>query len=159
MKEIREVEITNDMREEAQRQADELPALNHSIRQGEGNIYGFLGELIFVKHKGGQQKNTYDYDIVMASGKTCDVKTKCVTSIPRIEYECSISAGHTKQKCDFYAFVRVTKDLKRGWYCGAISKADFFEKARFVKAGEPDGSNKWIPTVDCYNVTIADLTH
>ena len=60
---------------------------------------------------------------------------------------------------DFYAFVRVTKDLQRGWYCGAISKADFFKKARFVPAGEPDGSNKWIPKVDCYNVTIGDLTY
>jgi len=154
---IIEVDITPAMVAEAERLAAELPVLNHSIREGEGTVYGFLGEVVFRKGVGGQQANTYDYDIVMRSGVTVDVKTKMVRSMPRPHYDCSVTAGHTGQDCDVYAFVRVLEDMTCGWYCGAIAKAAFFEQARLVRAGEQDGDNGWIATVDCYNLPISDL--
>ena len=154
---IIEVDITPAMVAEAERLAAELPVLNHSIREGEGTVYGFLGEVVFRKGVGGQQANTYDYDIVMRSGVTVDVKTKMVRSMPRPHYDCSVTAGHTGQDCDVYAFVRVLEDMTCGWYCGVIAKAAFFEQARLVRAGEQDGDNGWIATVDCYNLPISDL--
>ena len=154
---IIEVDITADMIAEAERLAAEVPILNHSIREGEGTIYGFLGEVVFREGVGGRQANTYDYDIVMKSGVTVDVKTKMVRSMPRPHYECSVTAGHTGQDCDVYAFVRVLEDMTCGWYCGVIAKAAFFEQARLVRAGEQDGDNGWIATVDCYNLPISDL--
>jgi len=154
---IIEVDITPAMVAEAERLAAELPVLNHSIREGEGTVYGFLGEVVFRKGVGGRQANTYDYDIVMKSGVTVDVKTKMVRSMPRPHYECSVTAGHTGQDCDVYAFVRVLEDMTCGWYCGVIAKAAFFEQARLVRAGEQDGDNGWIATVDCYNLPISDL--
>lgn len=152
-----EVDITPAMVAEAERLAAEVPVLNHSIREGEGTVYGFLGEVVFRERVGGRQANTYDYDIVMKSGVTVDVKTKMVRSMPRPHYECSVTAGHTGQDCDVYAFVRVLEDMTCGWYCGAIAKAAFFEQARLVRAGEQDGDNGWIATVDCYNLPISDL--
>lgn len=152
-----EVDITPAMVAEAERLAAEVPVLNHSIREGEGTVYGFLGEVVFRERVGGRQANTYDYDIVMKSGVTVDVKTKMVRSMPRPHYECSVTAGHTGQDCDVYAFVRVLEDMTCGWYCGAIAKAAFFEQARLVRAGEQDGDNGWIAKVDCYNLPISDL--
>jgi len=152
-----EVDITPAMVAEAERLAAEVPVLNHSIREGEGTVYGFLGEVVFRERVGGRQANTYDYDIVMKSGVTVDVKTKMVRSMPRPHYECSVTAGHTGQDCDVYAFVRVLEDMTCGWYCGVIAKAAFFEQARLVRAGEQDGDNGWIATVDCYNLPISDL--
>ena len=154
---IIEVDITPAMVAEAERLAAELPVLNHSIREGGGTVYGFLGEQVFRQVCGGRQANTYDYDIVMKSGVTVDVKTKMVHTVPRLDYECSIAAGHTGQDCNFYAFVRVLKNMTRGWHCGVIAKAAFFEQARLVRAGEQDGDNGWIPSVDCYNLPISDL--
>ena len=154
---IVEVEIDAEMITEAGRLAAKMPVLDHSIRQGEGTVYGFLGELIFRQMCGGRQANTYDYDIVMKSGLTVDVKTKMVRSIPRPDFDCSVPAGQIDQECDVYAFVRVLEDMSRGWYCGAIAKAAFFTKARFIKAGDEDGSNGWIAKADCYNLPIRDL--
>ena len=154
---IVEVAIGDQMIDEATRMAKEVPILNHSIRKGEGTIYGFLGELIFRQVCGGRQENTYDYDIVMKSGRTVDVKTKMVTSTPRPNYECSIAASNTKQKCDIYAFVRVLEDMTRGWYCGAMWKDLFFAEARAIKKGDKDESNGWVASADCHNVKICDL--
>lgn len=151
--------IDDQMIEEAERLAAEVPLLRHSIRKGEGTVYGFLGELVFLRLVGGSHENTYDYDVVMRSGVRVDVKTKMVTSAPRPHYECSIAASNTKQDCDVYAFVRVDEDMTRGWYCGAMFKDLFFAEARPIKKGEMDHSNGWVASADCFNVRIADLTY
>lgn len=44
--------------------ADDMGELNNSIRKGEGNVYGFLGELIFVHLTGATHENTYQWDAV-----------------------------------------------------------------------------------------------
>ena len=154
---IIEVEIDAEMIAEAERLAAEQPPLADAIRDGEGAVYGFLGESIFRGVIGGREENTYDYDVVMESGLTVDVKTKMVRSMPRPHYECSVTAGHTGQACDVYAFVRVLEDMTRGWYCGVMKKKEFFEKARLVRAGEQDGDNGWVAKADCYNLPIRDL--
>lgn len=154
-----EVPITTDMADAALLMAEEMGHLNNSIREGEGNIYGFLGELIFMEIAGGFHRNTYDWDVVFPDGTTVDVKSKCVTTPPKPYYECSVASIGTKQDCDYYAFVRVHKDLTTGWYLGAMLKEDFLNNARFLQAGIPDGDNGWSPTIDCYNVKISDLEH
>ena len=152
-----EVAITRRMAQDAQRMADEMGALRNSIREGKGNVYGFLGEMIFAQVTGGTQRNTYDWDVEMPDGATVDVKTKCVTSPPKEYYDCSVASIGTQQHCDYYAFVRVLKDLTTGWYLGALTKGQFLERSRFLQAGVKDGDNGWSPTIDCYNVKISDL--
>ena len=152
-----EVAVTRRMAQDAQRMADEMGALRNSIREGKGNVYGFLGELLFIDLTGAYHNNTYDWDVELADGSTVDVKTKCVTSEPKAHYDCSVAAIGTQQNCDYYAFVRVHKDMTVGWYLGAMTKQEFLTSARFLQAGVPDGDNGWSPTIDCYNVTISDL--
>ena len=152
-----EIQVTPEMAEAAVWMADDMGELNNSIRQGEGNVYGFLGELLFIEVAGGSHRNTYDWDVELPDGSTVDVKTKCVTSEPKPHYDCSVASIGVNQDCDYYAFVRVHKDMTVGWYLGAMTKQDFLGNARFLQAGVPDGDNGWSPTIDCYNVTISNL--
>ena len=152
-----EIPVTSEMAEAAVWMADDMGELNNSIRQGEGNVYGFLGELLFIDLTGAYHNHTSDWDVELADGSTVDVKTKCVTSEPKAHYDCSVAAIGTQQNCDYYAFVRVHKDMTVGWYLGAMTKQEFLPSARFLQAGVPDGANGWSPTIDCYNVTISDL--
>jgi len=153
-----EVNVPRRMLQSAQRQAVDMGELNNSIRQGEGNVYGFVGELVFAKVTGANPNNTYDWDVEMDDGRTVDVKSKCVTTSPLPHYECSVAAIGTNQNCDYYAFVRVLKDCTVAWYLGALPKTDFLQRATFMEAGvwrDPD--NGWSPTIDCYNIPISDL--
>ena len=153
-----EFAIPRRMLQTAQQMAEEMGELNNSIRQGEGNVYGFLGELVFAKITGGEQDNTYEWDVVMPDGATVDVKSKCVTSEPRPHYECSVASIGTNQICDYYAFVRVLKDHTVAWYLGVMGKKEFLRRATFMEAGVwKDPSNGWSPTIDCYNIEISDL--
>tara|TARA_R110002167_G_scaffold356838_1_gene572025 strand:+ start:153 stop:497 length:345 start_codon:yes stop_codon:yes gene_type:complete len=101
-----EVQITNSMRETAHDMSSEMGILSRSITRGQGNVYGFLGELVALDVLGGIHQNTMDYDILV-DGSKIDVKTKKTTVKPKPDYDCSVADLTRKQNCDYYAFVRV----------------------------------------------------
>lgn len=145
----------------ARTKAKEMGKLNNSITNGAGNLIGFIGEEVALKVLSAQDKeafacNTYDYDIVV-NGWQIDVKTKATTVEPLPHYSCSVASYNTEQKCDYYAFVRVKKDLTEAWWCGIISKEEFFENATFMKKGQLDHDNKYVIKADCYNIPISRL--
>lgn len=145
----------------ARRKAKEMGSLNNSITNGIGNLVGFIGEEVALKvlaeqHYEVLEKNTYDYDLI-ADGVTVDVKTKATSVAPLPHYSCSIAAYNTEQKCDFYSFVRVKKDLTQAWWCGIIAKEEFYKNATFMKKGELDRDNKYVVKADCYNIPISSL--
>jgi hypothetical protein len=156
-----EVDITSVMLEKAHQLAKELGELNNSITKGEGNIVGFLGEEVALKvllDRGNkcERSNTYDFDIIVNS-KKIDVKTKLTSVIPKEYYSCSVASFNTKQKCDYYAFVRVYKDLSKAWWCGLYKKEDYYKDAVFMKKGQVDPDNNFIVKADCYNLPISRL--
>lgn len=142
----------------AQEKAKELGSLNNSIRNGEGNVYGFLGEIIVSEYINASVSNTYDYDIIKGEVRI-DVKTKCCTSKPQENYFCSVAAFNTKQDCDVYIFVRILEDFSKAWILGGRSRSGFLKNAIFFKKGEIDPSSTfgWTFRADCYNMKIADL--
>lgn len=141
----------------ARADAVQMGQLNNSITKGQGNVAGFVGERIAQAVLGGKLDNTYDYDLVLPNGKTVDVKTKQTSVEPKDYYDCSVAAFNTKQKCDYYAFVRVKNDLSVGWFLGIISKEDYFKQARHLKKGDKDPSNNYTVRADCYNLAIREL--
>lgn len=153
------VTVTLNMIDKARSKATELGVLKNSIIRGKGNIAGFIGEQIALHCIGGEWQNTYEYDILTSDGRRIDVKTKQTSVKPLPEYDCSIAKYNTKQKCDFYAFVRVKRDLTIGWYLGMLGKQEYFDKARFLKKGTVDPSNNYKVQADCYNVKIEDLNY
>lgn len=153
-----EVPISKIQLNAARIKAEQMGKLKNSITKGEANLEGFLGEILVAKHIKAQVKNTYDYDLIK-DGVKIDVKTKRCTSIPREDYECSIAAYNTKQKCDYYIFVRILEDHTRGWILGGIKKENYFKKSRFCKKGQIDKKSNlgWTFKADCYNLEIKEL--
>lgn len=152
-----EVAISATMLVEARDKAAEMGRLRNSIINGAGNIAGFIGEAIAQQVLGGELSNTYDYDLVLPSGKTVDVKTKQTSVKPLETYECSIAALNTTQECDYYAFIRVKNDFTVGWYLGMYDKKQYMEDAVFMKKGTVDSSNGYTVKSDCYNLKISEL--
>ena len=150
------------MKRIATRNANRMGRIRNSITRGQGNSYGFLGEQITKLVLGGEivnkgKKYNVDYDLVLDDGTTVEVKTKKTTVEPKKYYECSVAKYNTKQKCDYYAFVRVLDTKKGGWFLGVMPKEKYFINAKFLKAGTRDGDNGFLVRADCYNLPISDL--
>lgn len=152
-----EVAISATMLVESRDKAAEMGRLRNSILNGAGNIAGFIGEAIAQQVLGGERINTYDYDLILPSGITIDVKTKQTSVKPLETYECSIAALNTTQECDYYCFVRVKNDFTVGWYLGVYRKEDYLRDAIFMKKGTVDASNGYTVKSDCYNLKISSL--
>ena len=101
--------------------------------------------------------SNYDYDFVLDDKIRVDVKTKSTSTTPKGQYDCSVAAYNTKQKCDAYIFCRVMHSFDRGFILGGILKEDFFDKAQFWKKGTIDPSNGYQVKADCYNIKIDEL--
>ena len=154
-----EIEITDPMLLRARKKAKELGRLSRSITRGQGNLAGFVGEEIALKVLGGRFDNiekNVDYDIIIPSGKTVDVKTKRTSVKPKPFYECSINTYY-KQKCDYYAFVRVHNDLHIGWFLGWYPREKYYEDSIHFKKGDKDPSNNFTFKADAYNMEISKL--
>ena len=152
-----EVEITDEMILEARGSAKELGRLNNSIEKGGGNLAGFIGEILVRETLGYKRESTYDYDLVDPKGLKIDVKTKRTTVPPKPDYDCSVAAFNTKQKCDKYIFVRILSDLSKGWILGEMYKKEYFDSARYMPKGKIDPANGFRVKANCYNVAIQDL--
>lgn len=152
-----EVAVSATMLVEARDKAAEMGSLYNSITRGQGNLAGFLGEAIAQQVLGGTLSNTYEYDLVLPSGETVDVKTKLTSVKPLESYMCSVAKLNTKQQCDYYAFVRVKNDYSIGWFLGLCSKQRYFDEAIFMAKGTVDPDNKYVVRSDCYNLAIHKL--
>lgn len=135
----------------------DMGAIRNSITRGQGNLSGFLGESIILRHLGGVYSPCKDYDIISESGMKIDVKTKRTSAEPLEYYQCSVASTSLHQKCDAYAFVRVMNDMTRGWVLGLITRDEFFSNAVFYKKGEKEGDNGFTVKQDCYSMTIKDI--
>lgn len=152
---IERVTITSFDIARAEEKSHEMGNLPGSIRNGTGNVYGFVGEFLVAERIGARIENTYHYDMIK-DGWLIDAKTKVCTSKPHDNYECSIAAHNTRQRCHFYVFVRILEDFSVGWILGAIRKPEYFRRARFCRQGTPD-SNGWTFKADCFNLSIKCL--
>lgn len=151
---MREVRIHDDEINTA-RYRDELMGVLPSSREcGNGNLAGFIGEILVEKYIGGKIVDTYDYDILLGNIKI-DVKTKSVSSVPQPHYLCSVMEYQLKNNTDVYFFVRVNLSTKRAWLLGGISKTRLLRDGIVQKRGDMDGN--WEVKEDCRSVRIDEL--
>lgn len=155
-----EVDITPDMYSRAEANAAALGELRNSIRRGEGNLCGFLGEeVVKIAFPGSTSQNTFQHDVDY-DGCTFEVKTKDRTVRPKWDYEASVANFNARQNADYYVFVSLLRRgdvYVRGYVTGFISKADYMAKATFLKVGDYDPTNGWRVSADCYNVPYFEL--
>lgn len=151
------------MLDRAQAKASELGVLNKSFLKGDGNLTGFLGEEIAAKILNAKIANVdninYNYDLILpTTGITIDVKTKKTKVEPKPHYECGVMDYNcSKQKCDYYAFVRIKNDYSVGWFLGVKEKYKYILEAKFVKGGTYDPRNEFTQMTDNYNLEISKL--
>lgn len=154
------VEISNDMIERAQAAADQLGCLNNSIRQGAGNLAGFLGEECFLAaYPDSVRAGAYTHDI-LHRGLRIEIKTKDRTVIPQPHFEVSVSQYNTRQNPDAYVFVSLLREQGRyvsGYLLGFHRPDDYFKRARLLSSGDVDFSNAFIVSASCYNLAISEL--
>lgn len=153
---MKEFIITDEIKAQALDRAREMGELRNSIRHGEGNLVGFIGEIIVNEYIKGALVNTYDYDI-LRDGIKFDVKSKETSVKPKSYYECSIADYNPNQDCDYYIFTRVLNDHSKCWILGVKSKEEYFKESRFLKKGQIDGTNKFVVKADCHNLEISKL--
>jgi len=149
------VPITTAMYTEAKELADAQGALKGSIRFGQGNIYGYLGEAIFQKLFDCQRVNDYEHDFVINrydQDIKVDVKTKMTSYKPLPEYEASVTKMPKQQKTHIYFFCRVHKDTRKGWAIGWEFSDVFFKTCYLKEKGDKDPSNGMICKRTCWNI-------
>jgi hypothetical protein len=157
-----EVEITDEMMRRAKAKSSEMGQLRNSIRQGKGNLVGFLGEEITLAVlPDSTSQNTYEHDIMM-DGVSFEVKSKDRTVNPRIDYEASVANFNTRQRADYYVFCSIFRDKNTNQYThghviGIIPKEDYKKQATFLRVGDVDPSNGWKVSADCYNLPYSKL--
>jgi hypothetical protein len=143
----------------ARTHANRLGAIKNSFTNGQGNLIGYLGEVIVYDYLGvkyDSTKHSKDFDLIV-SGKKLEIKTKKCSSPPKDSYLCSVASTSMHQDCDYYIFTRVDVNLTKAWILGYISKKDFLSSGFFGKKGEADGKNGFAFKVDCHNIKISDL--
>jgi len=111
------LKLNNDIWNEVDRRAADLPIFNGSHRKLAANIVGCLGEVVVEMWLDAEEvsitpeltETTHDYRLV--NGSTFDVKTKDRTVSPRPYYDCSIPLyNHEHQRPDYYIFVSLERN-------------------------------------------------
>lgn len=149
----------------AETRAGALGECRNSIRSGQGNIVGYIGELLFAELFGGETLErevvgdlVFDCDILHPVLGKVEVKSKETTvDWVDLNYEASITDYNPNQRYDHVAFFRVNLKRDLAWFCGYLSREEYFDKARFIQKGDYDPTNDWTARCDCYNVYYRDM--
>lgn len=128
----------------AKKRADELGALNNSIRSGRGNFIGYLGQIVVAQYFHWEEPDTFDFDIVASDGSRLDVKTKERTVSCKPHYEFSVALYNLEQDCRGYLPLSIYRDRHdyivevMGW----IPKDQFMSMARRMEKGTRQSNMK-----------------
>ncbi len=151
------MDITKKMYDRARKAGDKIGVLPNSIRKGQGNTVGKIGEEMFNKfYPDNDWPDTTQFDFTL-------VRNDCLLRIemkakehgpykkPELDYEGSVTWSEKAQDCDIYYFSRVHKDTRVGWLCGWMWKEEFFKQCFLIKKGErfPNG---FVCSQDCWNI-------
>lgn len=135
--------------------------LKNSFTKGESQIYGALGEIVFIDYYS-IDKNAHvgakDYDFFYRNSKV-EIKTKKTSIQPLPYYLCSIPMTSAHQECDQYVFIRILNDMSKAWICGWITKSKFFTDGFYGKKDtlDPTSDNNFLFKEDCMNLPISSL--
>lgn len=134
--------------------------LNNSIRKGEGNLIGALGEIVvfdYYQNKGREVEHCQHHDFdLMIEGFKVEIKTQETKFKPLHWFTCHVSDYNATQDCDYYCFPFVNESMSTAWLTGMIKKNDFRERAVFKKEGEIGFKKPFL--CDTWTVRIDELT-
>jgi len=159
-----EVTLQEDTRERfhtlARWWAEEVGSLRGSIEDGDGNVAGRFGELVYREVFGGTIEDDYDYDILQNDVKI-DVKTTRRTVPVQPHYNAVVANWNTEQDCDIYYFVSVLGEdaeepFSKAWLCGYSTPDNFYTEAVERSKGDRDGYGFRFPAA-CYTLHYEEM--
>lgn len=154
------VDITDGMKGRALQFSKEVGVLENSIRSGEGNICGALGEEIFLAAFPEAVSNrTFSHDVRLG-GVKIEVKTKDRTVYPQDHYDCSLAHFNDRQETNFYVFCslyRVGQVYVHGFILGYLTPEEYHGNSYKRLKGEIDPFNGHICQASCENLPIHKL--
>ena len=186
MNEAIEITYTKEQYQRAVERAKQHPDRStdpSSITRGHGLITGCLGEIIIEDYlteiaeadndEKKDIKSKLQFDIKLNNGILLEVKSKgqSVNSCPNF-YDCSVSAFNSKQRADYYVFVRIQgrklrdsygydhSQSSKAWLCGLIEKEEMINPKRLLKRGtiiENSSYFKYKAKSNCYQIKISEL--
>jgi len=121
-------------------------------------LAGYIGEKIIMDFLSlDKDIDDYDFDLISRKGKRLEVKTITCKFKPKPHYWCTVNShnldGVHKQKSDFYIFLRILNNCKKGWILGWIPCDDFFKKGEFISKGTNFGKFEFVKA----NATILPI--
>jgi hypothetical protein len=118
--------------------------LKNSIKEGEGNLTGAIGEIVAFDYYEQQDKlvihsGDFNFDLLI-DGSKIEVKTMEVNATPKEYHECNVSLYNAEQKCDYYLFLNVDSSHSTAHIKGYVSKERFKKIRQLRLKGEKNGS-------------------
>jgi hypothetical protein len=134
--------------------------LKNSLRNGEGNLLGAIGEIVAFDYYQGQDKlvihsGDFNFDLLI-DGSKIEVKTMESNSPPKDHYECNVSLYNAEQDCDYYLFLNVDSNHSTAYIKGYVSKQRFKKIRQLRLKGEKNGSFEY--TCDTFVVLNNQLS-
>lgn len=118
-------------------------ALKNSIKNGEGNLTGAIGEIVAFDYYEGQDKlvihsGDFNYDLLI-DGSKIEVKTSECNVLPKDYHSCNVSLFNAEQDCDYYLFIDVDSSHSTAYIKGYVSKERFKKIRQLRLKGEKNG--------------------
>lgn len=118
--------------------------LKNSIKNGEGNLLGAIGEIVAFDYYQEQDKlvihsGDFNFDLLI-DGSKIEVKTRESNTPPKGHYECNISLFNAEQDCDYYLFLDIDSSHSTAYIKGYVSKERFKKIRQLRLKGEKNGS-------------------
>lgn len=134
--------------------------LKNSLRNGEGNLLGAIGEIVAFDYYQGQDKlvihsGDFNFDLLI-DGSKIEVKTMEVNATPKEYHECNVSLYNAEQQCDYYLFLNVDSSHSTAYIKGYVSKQRFKKIRQLRLKGEKNGSFEY--TCDTFVVLNNQLS-
>ena len=160
---MRVVPLTDEMKVKAKGKSDALGEIRNSIRHGEGNYVGYLGEEARAAYLGANLMRCEDgvekdgHDLILFSGEKAEVKTKKRRVPPRDLYKAAVAETSRHQRPDVYIFMSYDELRDEMWVVGQKGYTEFWAKAMYVVSGAEDASNTWTASAAHYAIEHKDL--
>jgi len=134
--------------------------LKNSIKNGEGNLTGAIGEIVAFDYYQEQDKlvihsGDFNFDLLI-DGSKIEVKTMEVNATPKEYHECNVSLYNAEQQCDYYLFLNVDSNHSTAYIKGYVSKQRFKKIRQLRLKGEKNGSFEY--TCDTFVVLNNQLS-
>jgi hypothetical protein len=138
--------------------------LKDSITNGDGNLAGALGEVVFMDYLSNTGRvadyvGTHGHDLTFG-GYTMEIKTKRSNYAPKPNHNATVAVTSRHQNPDVYVFAQCLYDYAKLWLCGWMFREDFYEQSIFYEAGEHDvNAPSFVYSRASNNILLKHLNH